>query len=513
MHSELSELEVLVRARYPLLYVVSWEESRVIQEINRISKNLNKQVYEWSINKGLSKQRASVDQMGQDNKKASRDPIVALKEITVSNEPILYILKDFHRFLKDSSVIRGLRDLATQLRHTYTTVIIISPILDLPHDLEKDVTVVDYPLPDKLCLNRLLSQICEDLKDNPRFLVNLNEEALDKFLEAAIGLTMNEAENVFAKTLVMTGKLTEAEIPIIYSEKKQIIRKTGILEYIEPKEEMSGIGGLENLKTWLVKRQKSFSDHARKFGLPEPKGILMLGIQGCGKSLSAKAVSNLWRLPLLRLDMGQLFSSYVGQSEETVRRAINIAESLSPVILWIDEIDKGFSGLGSSSSSDAGTTSRVFGTLITWLQEKTKPVFVIATANRIDPLPPELLRRGRFDEIFFIDLPHTAERMQIFYIHILSRRRNPENFDIPRLAQLSEGYSGAEIEQVVISALFDAYDQGVDLSMAHIEQSIKDTFPLSMLMKEEIEKRRIWAKGRTRPASSGEPVVIHDLNI
>lgn len=502
MNIKLSELEVLIRARYPLLYVISWEEGRVMQEIGNIGNNLNKKVYEWTVNKGLSRMRASVEPLAQEGKKTSKDPIIALQEIASSTEPTLFVLKDFHRYLKDSSVIRGLRDLAIQLRHTYTTVIIISPMLDLPRELEKDLTIVDYPLPDKKCLESLLINIQEDLKGNPRFKIDLSEATREKLVDAAIGLTLSEAENVFAKTLVLCGQLTENEISLVYSEKKQIIRKTGILEYIEPKEQIEEVGGLENLKEWLDKRRKAFSEQARKFGLPVPKGVLFLGVQGCGKSLCAKAVSNLWKLPLLRLDMGQLFSSYVGQSEETVRRAIQLAESLSPVILWIDELDKGFAGIHSSHSVDAGTTSRVFGTLITWMQEKTKPVFVIATANSIDPLPPELLRKGRFDEIFFVDLPSPDERRQILKIHITMRKRNPEDFDLNKLTTLSEGFSGAEIEQTIVSALFDAFDQQKELSMSHIEQSITETYPLSKLMKEEIEKRRLWAKGRTRPASS-----------
>ena len=505
MKQNLSELEILIRARYPLIYVISWEEGRVIQELNIIATNLNKKIYEWSINHGMSRLRISIDMAEKDEKKTTKDPIIALREIANSTEPSLYILKDFHRFMKDSAVIRGLRDLAIQLRQTYISLIIISPLLELPDELEKDITVVDYPLPDKKTIERLLLQINEDLKDNPRFKIELSESIKERLIDAAIGLTLNEAENVFAKTLVLTGNLTEKEIPLVYSEKKQIIRKTGILEYIEPKEKMDEVGGVDNLKVWLNKRRRAFGEQARQFGLPVPKGVLFLGIQGCGKSLCAKAVANLWQLPLLRLDMGQLFSSYVGESEATVRRAIQIAESLSPVILWIDELDKGFAGLQSSHSSDAGTTSRVFGTLITWLQEKTMPVFVIATANSIEPLPPELLRRGRFDEIFFVDLPSFEERKQILKIHISQRRRKPEAFDLDRLATLTEGFSGAEIEQVVISALYDAFDKSVDLNMAFLEQAIKDTYPLSLLMKEEIDARKRWSKGRTRPASSTLP--------
>jgi SpoVK/Ycf46/Vps4 family AAA+-type ATPase len=245
----------------------------------------------------------------------------------------------------------------------------------------------------------------------------------------------------------------------------------------------------------------AFSDKARAFGLPTPKGVLFLGIQGCGKSLCAKAVANFWELPLLRLDMGKLFGSFVGTSEQNVRRAISIAESVSPVVLWIDEIDKGFSGLQSSAFSDSGTTARVFGTLITWFQEKTVPVFIIATANNVEVLPPELMRKGRFDEIFFVDLPNIKERKEIFFIHLKKRKRDPKRFDLDLLAKESEGFSGSEIEQVIISGLYDAYVKGKDVDTEILRKAVSETYPLSKTMHEEIDYRRKWAKGRSRMAS------------
>ncbi len=494
------ELEILIRARYSIIYVVSWEEERVMHEVDRIASKRDKKVYVWTISNGLVRHRAAVGD-ATEGKKGTKDPILLLKEIQTFQEPTLFVLKDYHPYLKDSAVVRGLRDLAAFLRQTSTSVILLSPTLNLPSDLEKDITIIDFPLPERRDLEQLFLSVADDVRKHPNFTVDTGEEAKSSILEAAIGLTLNEAENVFAKALVMTGRLTAKEVPFIYSEKKQIIRKTGILEYIDAKEQMTQVGGLYALKRWLSKRRLAFSPKAREFGLPVPKGVLFVGVQGCGKSLCAKAVSNLWSLPLLRLDMGRLFSSFVGSSEQNVRRAISIAESVSPVILWIDEIDKGFAGIQSSSFSDSGTTSRVFGTLITWMQEKEASVFVIATANEVEILPPELLRKGRFDEIFFVDLPTPEERSEIFTIHLQKRQREPENFDLDSLAKEAKGFSGSEIEQATIAALYDAFEKQTDITTDGILAAIKATYPLSVTMKEAIGRRRQWAKGRARLAT------------
>jgi SpoVK/Ycf46/Vps4 family AAA+-type ATPase len=394
-----------------------------------------------------------------------------------------------------------LRDLSDRLRATYNSVILLSPTAEIPVELEKDISIIDFPLPSREHIRDLLQSIARDIKGNSRLRVDLENGGEEAIVNAAVGLTLNEAENVFAKTLVSAGRLSAQEAPIVYLEKKQIIRKTGLLEYIEAREEIQDVGGLDQLKHWVSQRRQAFGAKARQFGLPAPKGVLILGVQGCGKSMCAKAVPSLWQLPLLRLDMGQLFGSLVGSSEHNVRRAIQLAESVAPVILWIDEIDKGFSGLDSSSFSDAGTTSRVFGTILTWLQEKSSSVFVIATANNVEALPPELLRKGRFDEIFFVDLPTLEERVSIFRIHIERRRRKAERFDLKALAVAAEGFSGSEIEQAVIAALFHAFTEKTDIETPHIMRAIRETVPLSRLMDKEIQKRRDWAKGRTRPAT------------
>jgi SpoVK/Ycf46/Vps4 family AAA+-type ATPase len=421
------------------------------------------------------------------------------------SDPSLVVLKDFHPFLSDPAVVRSLRELAHELKSTYTTVILLSPTLSIPPELEKEVSVLDVPLPTAKDLLDLLKEIVTVVRKGNRAQVNLNAQEAEQLIKAALGLTLAEAENAFAKAIAHNGKLDKDDIQLVLDEKRQVIRKAGLLEYYPTDERLENVGGLDNLKTWLQRRTAAFGEAARKFGLPEPKGLLLLGVQGCGKSLTAKAIASTWRLPLLRLDMGRIFSGLVGSSEENLRRAIRVAEGVAPAVLWVDEIEKALSGAASSGQSDGGVTARVFGALLTWLQEKTAPVFVVATANRIDLLPPELLRKGRFDEIFFIDLPALAERREIFQIHVARRGRAAESFDLARLAQLAEGYSGAEIEQAVISGLYDAFAEQQDLGQAHLEKAVRESVPLAATMREDIARLREWSRTRTRPASTQAP--------
>lgn len=499
------ELEVLIRARYPIVYLVSWEEERVEQHLARIAQKRNKKMYVWSFTQGIVKYGAD-SQRAKANSTNTADPLTALDTVLEQVEPAIYLFKDFHPFMEEQrcnlAIIRRLRDVAHQLRDSYKTIVIVAPMLRMAPELSKDVTVLEFGLPALTDFDRLLDRILEDVKDKPQIRVNLDAEARDRLLRAAQGLTLKEAENVFAKTLVLEGKLDAEDVNIIFSEKQQIIRKSGLLEYYESQENLSNVAGLENLKGWLVKRGLAFSDRAAEFGLPAPRGVLLLGVQGCGKSLCAKAVASLWRVPLLRFDVGRMFGSLVGSSEENVRRAIQTAESIAPAILWIDEIDKAFAGAMGSGGSDGGTSARVFGTLLTWLSEKKAPVFVIATANNVSHLPPELLRKGRLDEIFFVDLPSEAERLEVLRIHIQKRRRDPDKFDLPALARACEGFSGAEIEEAIVSALFDAFGDGQELTTQIVHDSLAATVPLSKTMSEELNRLRNWAQGRTRPASS-----------
>lgn len=496
------QVELLIRARYPIIFIVSWEEPRVIEALRRIGDRTSKQVYEWSCSAGIIDAGTSV-QVTKGRKASTRDPLNALDEVVAQVEPAVYVFKDFHPFLTKTNhaVIRKLRDLANELKSSYKTLVLISPFLEIPAELEKDITVIDFPLPTMEELGGLLDRIVEDVKGNENITLELSSAGREQILKAARGLTLNEAENVLAKVLVTNRRLSNKDVPTIFAEKRQIIRKSGLLDYHEPALGLEHVGGLDNLKEWLARRKLAFADKARRFGLPHPRGVLLLGIQGCGKSMCAKAVSALWQLPLLRFDMGRMFSSLVGSSEENIRRAISVAEGVAPSILWVDEIDKAFGAL-SGTSSDSGTSQRVLGTFLTWLAEKTTAVFVVATANNINVLPPELLRKGRFDEIFFVDLPSFEERKEIFGIHLKLRSRQPAKFDLEKLGLRSNGYSGAEIEQVVVSALFEAYYQRRDVADQDLIKAIDETVPLSRTMEEEIKALREWCTTRTRHAST-----------
>ena len=844
-----TELETLMRARYPIIYVVSWEEKRVEEALRAIAKARGKKMYQWTVTQGMVLNPLNRDE-------ATRDPLAALDFVMESRDQAVFLLKDFHPFLNDTALVRRLRDLTVALKTSYKTIVLLSPLLKLPPELEKEITVVDYALPSEEDLGLLLDSIIQSVKANPQVQTELTTAEREQLLKAALGLTATEAENVFAKSLVERRRF---DVDVILSEKEQIIRKSAILEYYRTSEAFGDVGGLDLLKDWMDKRTVAFTEKAREYGLPSPKGILILGVQGCGKchaidtpilmhdgsvkrvqnikagdllmgpdsrprtvqsimegrgemyrvspmkgeaytvnadhilslrvsgytpkhkkfkdadanglinlsvtdylkrspcfhqaamgwrigvdfpaqsvpldpyflglwlgdgdsclpnittmdpeiaayleiiaaqygvrvrsgvtkgrathyclsagqlggvpnpltcllrqldvagnkhiphsykansreirlqvlagiidtdghqhgntydliqknetlawdivflarslglaayltsceksctylglkrsghyfrvsisgdtdqipvrivhkkcavrrqrknvlnvgitvspvgvgeyygfeldgdglfllgdftvthnSLSAKAIASLWKLPLLRMDVGKIFGGIVGQSEENIRKAIRVAESTAPNIVWIDELEKGFSGTQSSGISDGGTTARVFGTFLAWLQDKTAPCFVVATANDVSALPPELLRKGRFDEIFFVDLPDEPEREEIFTIHLKKRKRDPAKFDLIALAKATPGYSGAEIEQAVISAMYDAFNLDRDIETEDILTVARQSVPLSLTMKEKIDVLRFWAETRARPASSAPPVETQEAGM
>jgi AAA+ superfamily predicted ATPase len=493
-----SELDLYIRARYPLLWVVTAEEQRALQEIEALAQEQRKRLLLWSATVGLVNPAAP-----EREDTSRRDPLVLLKTILDDQEPGLWVLRDFHPFLKDPVVVRRLRELAFALGASAKTIILLGPVLKIPPELEKEVTVIDFELPNAAQLQALVEGVVNKLRSANRVDPSLDRRQQARLVQACLGLTETEASNALAKAIVQAGGVLGSDaVEAVTAEKKQIIRKSGLLEYYDNTELIDNVGGLDTLKEWLRKRVRAFTDEARAFGLPAPKGILLVGVQGCGKSLIARSVASMWRLPLLRLDAGRLFSSLVGSSEENLRQAIKTAESVAPAVLWVDEIEKGFSGVGSSNVSDAGTAARVFGGFITWLQEKQKPVFVVATANDISNLPPELVRKGRFDEIFFVDLPNAAERADIWRIHLTKRNRDPNQFDLTTLAMASEGLSGAEIEQAVIAGLYEAFDANRPLTMNDLLDVLNETVPLSTMMREELEALRAWARQRARNAST-----------
>lgn len=494
--SSKSEVEDLIRARYSLIYVTSHEEARVEDSLRRLCVEREMRCEVWSLTEGM---RVVA---GGSGARDVKDPLKALDHVARAEGRALFVLRDFHPFFKEPGVLRKLRDLATELRKTKKSVVLLSPVCKLPPELEKSISaIVDWELPTRAEIEGCARSLLPNTPPATRQMVEADAGYMERVVEAALGLTLVEAENVFAKSMVRTHTF---DLETILDEKKQIIRKSGLLEYYEHREEFSDIGGMDSLKDWLVKRRHAFSSRARDFGLPLPKGILLIGVPGTGKSLTAKAVGALWQMPLLRLDVGKVFAGLVGSSEENIRNVIKTAEAIAPAVLWIDELEKGFSGTGSSGQTDGGTTSRVFGSFITWLQEKTSPVFVIATANNVSQLPPELLRKGRFDEIFFCDLPGRDDRRQIIDIHLRKKQRDPSQFDLERLLDLSSDFSGAELEQAVVSALYDAFDTGEDLTTARLEKSLREIVPLAVTMREQIEGMREWSKSRARSAT-GKP--------
>jgi ATP-dependent 26S proteasome regulatory subunit len=492
------ELDVLIRAKYPILYLLTWEEQRALDCIAAIADNLKAQTYVWSLTKGF---RPPIPTPRADAPQRLSPELEALAQLHGGPENAIFVLKDFHHWMNDHRVQRLLRDLSETMRAKNQTLILLSPVLRLPTELEKDVTVVDFGLPTEEEIAEVLDSLVQVLQDRKDVSLDLSPEDRELLLKTCLGLTLDEVESVFSRSLVQYKALRP---DVVLEEKKQIIRKSGLLEYYPATESFRDVGGMEYLKEWLKRRSRSFTEAAQEFGLPAPKGVLLLGVQGCGKSLVAKTIASQWNLPMLRMDVGRIFGSLVGQSEANVRRAIQVAEGVAPCVLWADELEKGFAGLQGSGMSDSGTTARVFATFLTWMQEKTSPVFFVATANDVSKLPPELLRKGRFDEIFFIDLPDTEERQEIFAIHLRKRKRDPAAFDLAALADSTAGFSGAEIEQTVVSALFAAFDAGRDLAQQDLEAEIKATVPLSVMMREEIEALREWAKLRARPAGRND---------
>ena len=501
----------LVNAGFPYIYIPSYEEERITNAIKNTISNkdlikTDRKLYVWTQTDGLVSDDTKV--------RDTSNPVNAIESVAKSNEDAIYIFKDFHIYFggdrnsrPDYAVIRKLRDIIPTLKSSRKTIVFISSKLVIPCDMEKEISILDFSLPNEDEIRALLNELIDGL--NPEN-VSLTEDEKTLLSRSALGLTMQEAENAFCRAIVNLKGLNKNALSIIHEEKNQVVKKTGVLEFVKSDLDINDIGGLENLKKWLIRRNNSWSEKAKEYNLPAPKGVLITGIPGCGKSLTAKAMSAIWGLPLLKLDMGKIFGGIVGSSEENMSKAIPTAEAVAPSILWVDEIEKGFSGL--KSGGDSGTSARVFGTFLTWMQEKTAPVFVIATANDISSLPPELLRKGRFDEIFFVDLPTSREREKIFSVHLKKRMKNSNihheieaTDEICReLANASVGYVGAEIEQIVIASMYEAFYADRGLRKDDILKSIKETVPLSSTQREQILALREWAKERAVLATAVE---------
>jgi len=516
-----AQLSRLFRARFPYIYITTFEEDRAISLIKRIAASekiikVTRDVYVWTQTNGFVFNGQKIDD--------TKSPDKAIDFIKECNKNAIFIMCDFHVYFGvkgrqvDYNTVRHLRDIIPELKTSKfrKNVIFLASELIIPETMQKEVTILDMPLP---TLDEIKAKFDRMVSQNKQIDISaLDAEGKEKLCKAALGLTLQEAENAFALAMVNDGKIDGKDLSIILSEKMQVIKKTGILEFINTDIKISDVGGLENLKNWLNKRNNSWSEAAKKYCLPAPKGVLITGVPGCGKSLTAKAMSAVWQLPLLKLDFGRIFSGIVGSSEENMRKAIKTAEAVSPSILWVDEIEKSLSGM--NSNGDSGTSSRIFGTFLTWMQEKTAPVFVIATANNISGLPAELLRKGRFDEIFFVDLPTLRERKEIFKLHINKRLKdkdvsskievNDELFE--KLASMTEGFVGAEIEQVVISALYEAFFNNRPLEFSDLENTIKNVVPLSVTQKEQILSLRQWANIRAVAATKKDDMAQYSTS-
>lgn len=508
--SSIKQLEVLLAASYKLVFLCTQEEPRAEEELRRVAEGgarfKTREYFSWTETDGF----LGRDGKPVDGSKKTNDPMAALDWIVERERRrvphAMYVMKDLHPFIHPrtgrSTIVRKVKDVLRVLEgQSFSALVMLSgPHMELPPELEKEAMILDFELPTPVEIRERLVEFIGRYKGKQGVKIDLDDEGVDAIAKAAQGLTMAEAELAFAKALTTDLRLNRDDVRLIIEDKRQIIRKTGILTFEEP-DDFNNVGGLENLKSWLRLREHILTQRARDYGIPEPKGVMLTGIPGCGKSLCAKAMASFWKVPLLRLDMGAIFAGIVGSSEANMRKAIRCAEAMAPCVLMIDEIEKGLAGMG-GGGGDGGTSSRVFGTLLSWMNDKTCPVFVVATANEFDRLPPEMLRKGRFDEIFFVDFPHAEERRNIFLIHVKKRRRDPARYNLEDLVASSENLTGSEIEQAIISGMIQAFaDGGREFRTEDILDAIDRTIPLFDTMRDKIASIRQRSKDFTVDAS------------
>lgn len=477
----IGQLQLLVRARYPIISLLSHEEQRCWRMLKQLATEDGKAIYRWRMSQGLE-QGETGDIL---NGTASIEE--ALKAVQKIDEPTLFVFYDLHPHMDDPLVLRLLRDLAAAMPTRQQSVLVLGARLKLPDELEKSMAIVDVPLPSYEDGARMLTILCRQHN------IELPPELFERFVYGALGLTEAEIKRMYARILLGGSGFSESDLSLQVEEKRRTIRRSQFLEFWDTQNLNLDVGGLDNLKHWLRERGSGFSSAAKAFGLPDPKGLFLLGVQGCGKSLMAKAVAKLWGFPLLRLDVAAVFQ--VSGVEEGLRETIRIAESLAPVILWIDELEKGF-------AQHTNSSGEALGYFLTWMQEKTAPVFVVATANEVRALPPELLRKGRFDEIFFVDLPNPHERLEILDIHLRRHNRDPENYDLTTVVEETERFSGAELEQVIVSGLFRAFSEDREVDTLDLLESSREIVPLAVTMDDKLKDLREWARPRARRASA-----------
>ncbi len=468
----LEQVQTLIRARYPILYLISHEEDRSLRLLKQVVQAEHMGIWVWRRSDGLNGRDGTAQQ--------------AITELVAQEEPTLLVMLDAHQDWKDVNWVRKVRDEQQVMVQKGHAVVLLSPKYDVPLELEKLVTPLDVPLPSAQEVHRLFSFFCQKQE------MVIDGGLFDQFVQGALGLTESEIKRMYSRIALIGEGFTKKDLALQVQEKKRMLRSSQYLEFWDVNNASLSVGGLDSLKEWLQQRQLAFTPDARRYGLPEPKGLFLLGVQGCGKSLMAKVVAQMWKMPLLRLDVASVLQS---AAEDGLRQTIRIAESLAPAILWIDELEKGFAGKDEAAQQSMGT-------LLTWMQEKKAPVFVVATANEVRALPPELLRKGRFDEIFFVDLPDPHERLEILDIHLRQRKRNPDDFDLTVVVEESERYSGAELEQVVVGAMFKSYAEGREVDTDDLIDSVREIVPLAVTMDDQLKDLRDWARSRARRASA-----------
>lgn len=513
MPDTLDRLKVLINSSTPIVVMETVEEPRALNLIRTASSDLQLPCFEWSIADGLV--RSAAPSCPRPGEPAMTQPPIAntqqaagvLAHIQTMTVDAVFVLKDFHRQLEDPIVVRRMREAAQEFCGSRKTVVITAPALAVPPELESLIEFLSIDLPDRPRLRQIIEETFARVGKTHTLKRTLDPPGLEAMAANLRGLTEEEAERAVAQAIVGRYALSPDCITDVLETKRQLLKRSGMLEFIEVSETMSSVGGLENLKKWLQRRRGAWDDQAAAYGLQPPKGVIILGVQGCGKSMCARAIAGEWQLPLVKFDSAAIFDKYIGETEKRVLKMFSVAEQLAPAILWIDELENVFAGSGpDSASADAGVSSRLLGAFLSWMQDRKSPVFVAATCNNVNALPPELIRKGRFDEIFFVDLPNDAERHAIFAIQIARRRLNPASFDLDKLAAAAQGYSGAEIEAAVQSAMYAAFSSKQPLTTATIVEELRGTVPLSTTRAEEIEQLRDWARQRAVPASQQDAV-------
>jgi len=491
--SSVHDLKSLVLSFHSLIAIETVEEERVRSLLMEVAADLRQPFYEWSVTEGLQRLRGvTVD--------GTQDALTALRHIDRIDGDSVYLLKDLAPHLSNANAARALRDLTHKLTATRSALVLTGDPIELPRDIEGMAIRFTLELPDENELRDLVRTVVDAVGARQQVRVDLSRDDAQRLVGALSGLTLNQARQVIAQAIVEDGRLSADDIQTVIRCKGELIERGGVLEFFPVEENKFQLGGFARLKAWLDRARVGFSPQARALNLEAPKGLLIVGVQGCGKSLAAKFIARQWQLPLLKLDAGRLYDKYIGESEKNFRKATDLAEAMAPVVLWIDEIEKVFAQ-GGTGEADAGLSQRLFGSFLTWLQEKNAAVFVVGAANDLFNVPPELLRKGRFDEIFFVDLPTVEERANIFRIHLALRKQNPDGFDLKALAAATEGFSGAEIEQAFISALYRSLQQKQPLTVDAIIEAVQSTVPLSVTRREDIERIRAMARGRFTPVS------------